>query len=68
MEPGERVSVPDRRNWNAGDREPATLISPDVQQPGVVQGPPVAPIRLWRVRYEDGATAEVPEGVIETLS
>jgi hypothetical protein len=59
--------VPDRLNALAGGREPAVLISSRTMPgPSALQGPPLAPIVMWRVRYEsDGAEGEVPEDAIQ---
>jgi hypothetical protein len=68
MKPGDCVVVPDRLNALAGGLEPAELISSRTRPgPSVSQGPPLAPLVMWRVRYADGTTDEMPEGAIRPL-
>jgi hypothetical protein len=68
MQAGDRVSVPDRYNWNAGQREEPVLIASRMQPgPPVLQGPPLAPTKLWQVDYGDGAVDELPEEAIQPL-
>ena len=61
--------VPDRLNALAGGLEAAELISSRVlPAPPVLQGPPLAPTVMWRVRYcSDGVSDEVPEDAIRPL-
>lgn len=61
--------VPDRLNALAGGLEPAQLISSRVMPaPPVLEGPPLAPTVIWRVRYlSDGAAGDVPEDAIRLL-
>lgn len=60
--------VPDRLNALAGALEPAQLVSSRVLPPApVLQGPKPQPITLWRVRYSDGLSDEVPQDAIRLV-
>ena len=65
MRPGARVTVPDRLNWSGGAREEATLVrSMKLPGPPVMQGSPLAPIVLHRVRFDDGTEENYPDGSV----
>lgn len=69
MNPGDRVTAPHPLSGLGGERAEATFVGArTLPTAPVMQGPPLDPIVLHAVRYDNGAVMEWAEGSVLPLT